>query len=209
MAAANRTIAALPTSTLVDNLQVLNETTGAFGNFQHAIENLTFNQKIGSMMTNMLGDKAGTPGEMFNDIVRAMEMRGAAQDHSRYQREVGELYKSFVFTRGRVNPEEFLAYSQQANPYTKGMSLRYLSRIAPSLIQEYGGDRAGTMQNTFTGTILGKAKNKISTEAWMKLGLLDPKQVVYNKVGPVGWRPARSRAPTWRSRIRSPGPSKC
>jgi hypothetical protein len=48
MAAANRTISALPTSTLVDNLQVLNETTGAFGNFQHAIENLTFNQKIGS-----------------------------------------------------------------------------------------------------------------------------------------------------------------
>src|SRR4051794_18153056 len=31
MAAANRTIAALPTTTLIDNLKVLNETTGAFG----------------------------------------------------------------------------------------------------------------------------------------------------------------------------------
>ena len=64
-----------------------------------------------------------------------------------------------------------------------------MTRIAPSLIQEFGGDRAGSMQNTWTGTILGKAKNKISTEAWMALGLLDPKQVVYNKVGPVGWKP--------------------
>lgn len=189
MAQANRTIQAVPTSTLIDNLKVLNETTGAFGSFQHAVENLTFNQKVGGMLTSILGDKAGDPGDMFNNLVRGMEMRGAAQDHVRYQREVAEMYRAMVFTGGRFNPEEFLHYSQQANPYTKGMSLRYLSRIAPSLIQEFGGDKAGTMQNTWMGTILGKAKNKISTEAWMKLGLLDPKGVVSNKVGPVGWRP--------------------
>lgn len=189
MAAANRTISAIPTSTLTDNLKVLNETTGAFGSFQHAVENLTFNQKVGGMLQNMLGDKVGDAGEMFNNLVRGMEMRGAAQDHLRYQREVAEMYRAMIFTGGRFNPEEFLHYSQQANPYTKALSLRYLSKIAPSLIQEFGGDKAGTMQNTWMGTILGKAKNKISTEAWMKLGLLDPKQVVYNKVGPVGWRP--------------------
>jgi hypothetical protein len=189
MAAANRTISALPTTTLIDNLKVLNETTGAFGSFQHAMDNLTFNQRIGSMMTNMLGEHAGSPGEMFNNLARSMEMRGSAQDHTRYQREVGELYKAMVFTGGRVNPQEFFNFAQQSNPYIKGYSLRYLSRIAPSLIQEFGGDKAGTMSNTWTGTILGKAKNKISTEAWMKLGLLDPSQVVSNKVGPVGWRP--------------------
>jgi hypothetical protein len=189
MVEANKTITALPTTTLVDNLKVLNETTGAFGNFQHALENLTFNQRIGSMMQNALGDKAGSPGEMFNHIVRAMEMRGAAQDHVRYQREVGELYRAMIFTGGRVNPEEFFQFAQQSNPYIKGYSQRYMTRIAPSLIQEFGGDKAGTMHNTFAGTILGKAKNKISTQAWMALGLLDPKQVVYNKVGPVGWKP--------------------
>jgi hypothetical protein len=189
MLSANRTMRALPTTTLVDNLAVLRETTGAFGNFQHARENLLFNQRIGSMMQNALGDKAGTPGDMFNNIVRGMEMRGAAQDHKRYQREVGELYKAMVFTGGRVNPEEFFNFAQQSNPYIKGFSARYLTRIAPSLIQEYGGDKAGTMQSTWAGTILGKAKNKLQTEAWMKLGLLDPKQVVYNKVGPVGWHP--------------------
>ena len=124
MTAANRAISALPTTTLVDNLKVLNETTGAFGNFQHAIDNLTFNQRIGSMMQNMLGDAAGSPGDMFNNIARAMEMRGSAQDAGRYQREVGELYKAMVFTGGRVNPAEFFGYAQQANPYIKGMSQR-------------------------------------------------------------------------------------
>lgn len=189
MAAANRTISSLPTTTLLDNLKVINETTGAFGNFQHAVDNLEFNQKVGSMLQNMLGDKVGDPGEMFNSLVRGMEMRGAANDPRRYQREVSQLYRAMIFTRGNVNPGEFLTYSQTANPYTKGMSERYLTKIAPSLIQEFGGDRAGTMQNTFTGTILGKAKNKISTQAWIKLGLLDPKQVIYNKVGPVGFMP--------------------
>lgn len=189
MTAANKAISALPTTTLIDNLKVLNETTGAFGNFQHAIDNLTFNQRIGSMMQNMLGEAAGSPGEMFNNIVRAMEMRGSAQDAKRYQSEVGQLYRAMIFTRGRVNPQEFFNFAQGANPYIKGYSERYLTKIAPSLIQEFGGDHAGMMSNTWTGTILGKAKNKISTEAWMSLGLLDPKQVVSNKVGPVGWKP--------------------
>jgi hypothetical protein len=189
MAAANRTISAIPTSTLLENLKVLNETTGAFGSFQHALDNLTFNQKLGGMLQNMLGDKIGDPGEVFNNLVRSMEMRGAANDHARYQRESALAYQAMIFTGGRFNPDELLHYSQQANPYNKGLSNRYLYRIAPSLVQEFGGDKAGTMMNTFMGTLLGKAKNKISTEAWMKLGLLDPKGVVYNKVGPVGFRP--------------------
>jgi hypothetical protein len=186
-AAANRTITALPTSTILENLKMIGETRMAYGDLGHAIDNLTFNAKVGGMMNNLLGE--GDNGDRFNSIVRALEMRGAAMDPARYQRETGLLYQAMIATHGKVDPASFLAYSQQANPYTKGMSNRYLYGIAPSLIQEFGGERAGQMQNTFTGTILGKAKNKISTEAWMKLGLLDPKQVVYNKVGPVGWRP--------------------
>jgi hypothetical protein len=192
---ANRTMRDLPTSVLSDNLKVLNETTMAFGSFEHAAKNLTFVQKMGTMLDNMLGDKAGDRGDNANNMIRAMEMRGMGTkinpgfDATRFQGEASQLYQAMIATAGRVNPAEFLGYMQQANPYMKGMSNRYLYRIAPSLMQEFGGDKAGTMQNTWTGTILGKAKNKISTEAWMRLGLLDPKQVVYNKVGPVGWQP--------------------
>jgi len=195
VAQANKTMRDLPTSTLNDNLKVMNETTLAFGSFAHAAENLTFVQKMSTMLDNMLGDHAGDKGENAKYLIRAMEMRGmgTAQhkgfDPRRFQSESGKLYQAMIASGGTVNPQEFFGYMQQANPYMKAMSTRFLYRIAPSLMQEYGGDRAGTMQNTWTGTILGKAKNKISTEAWMKLGLLDPKQVVYNKVGPVGWKP--------------------
>lgn len=195
VAQANKTMRDLPTSTLTDNLKVMNETTLAFGSFAHAAENLTFVQKMSTMLDNMLGDHAGDKGENAKYLIRAMEMRGmgTAQhkgfDPRRFQSESGKLYQAMIASGGTVNPQEFFGYMQQANPYMKAMSTRFLYRIAPSLMQEYGGDRAGTMQNTWTGTILGKAKNKISTEAWMKLGLLDPKQVVYNKVGPVGWKP--------------------
>jgi hypothetical protein len=172
---------------MIDNLKVIGETKMAYGDLGHAIANLTFNQRVGGLMNNLLGE--GDNGERFNSIVRALEIRGAALNPGRYQHETDMLYQAMIATYGKVNPDEFLTFSQRANPYTKGMTDRYLYRIAPSLIQESGGNQAGTMQNTWTGTILGKAKNKISTEAWMKLGLLDPKQVVYNKVGPVGWRP--------------------
>jgi hypothetical protein len=150
---------------------------------------------MSTMLDNMLGDHAGDKGENAKYLIRAMEMRGMGTpqhkgfDPRRFQPESGKLYQAMIASGGTVNPQEFFGYMQQANPYMKAMSTRYLYRIAPSLMQEYGGGRAGTMQNTWTGTILGKAKNKISTEAWMKLGLLDPKQVVYNKVGPVGWKP--------------------
>jgi hypothetical protein len=194
VAQANKTMRDLPTSTLNDNLKVMNETTLAFGSFTHAAENLTFVQKMSTMLDNMLGDHAGDKGENAKYLIRAMEMRGMGTaehkgfDRRRFQSESGKLYQAMIASGGTVNPQEFFGYMQQANPYMKAMSTRFLYRIAPSLMQEYGGDRAGTMQNTWTGTILGKAKNKISTEAWMKLGLLDPKQVVYNKVGPVGWK---------------------
>lgn len=195
VAQAKRTMFEVPTSTLNDNLKVMNETTMAFGSFAHAAENLSFVQKMEGMLSNVLGEKAGDTGESAYSLIKAMEMRGMGTaknkgfDSERFQHEAGQFYQASIASGGKVSPQEFFNYVQMANPYMKGMSERYLYRVAPTLIQENGGDRAGTMQNTWTGTILGKAKNKISTEAWMKLGLLDPKQVVYNKVGPVGWKP--------------------
>ena len=37
ISAANKTIGELPTTTLAENLKVLNETTGAFGDYHHAL----------------------------------------------------------------------------------------------------------------------------------------------------------------------------
>lgn len=189
IAEANKTILAVPTSTLTENIKVLNETTGAFGDYHHALENLQFNTKMGSVLHNSIGDKAGSTSEMFNSLVRAFEIRGTAADPHVYQREVSELARAMIFTGGNVNPHEILNFAQQANPAIKNYSERFLTKIAPSLIQEFGGDRAGTRANAWYNVVTGKAKDKRLTEAWMKTGLLDKKQVLKNKQGDyVGWQ---------------------
>ncbi|MGN6848855.1 MAG: hypothetical protein ACTHJK_05200, partial [Sphingomicrobium sp.] len=176
------------TSTLTDNLKVLNETTLAYGNFGHALENLTFNQKMGGMLTNMLGDKVGDPGEVFNQLIRAFEIRGSAMDHHRYQGEASKLFQAMVATHGTVNPEQFLGFVQQANPAVRNFSERYLTRIAPSLIQEFGGERAGTMQTAFLNQILGRVGvgGKKITDEWVRLGLV-PKVGTGGNLSKSGW----------------------
>jgi hypothetical protein len=189
------TIAQVPTSTLGDNLKILNETTMAFGSFAHAADNLSFVQKMSGMMTNVLGDDHGLTKDSTYSLIKALEMRGMGTkanpgfDERRFRFEASQLYQAMISTSGKVTPEELFNFTKQASPFTGGLSNRFMYRIAPSLIQENGGDRAGTQISTFMSTINGKAKNKLQTEAWMKLGWLDPRMVVYNKVGPVGWQP--------------------
>lgn len=188
--AANAAIKALPTTTLAENLKLINETTGAFGSFDHAVHNLQFNQRVASVLKNTVGDaKMGDSGEMFNQIVRALEIRGSANDDARYQSEVRGLAKAMIFTHGKVNPHEFLNFAQQANPAIKNLSERFMTTVAPSMIQEFGGERAGTRLQAFQNVLMGKVRDRAQTAAWLKYGLLNPNEVVGGKKGePFSWK---------------------
>lgn len=190
IAQANRTMLAVPTSTLSENLKILNETTLAYGNFGHALENLTFNQKMGGMLGNMLGDKMGDPARLFNNLIRGMEIRGSALDHTRYQREAGGLFKAMIATGGVVNPESILGFVQQANPAVRGYDERFFTKIVPSLIQEFGGERAGTGLTAFNNQILGRVGvgGKSITQEWVRLGLVPPNGTGGN-LSKSGWTP--------------------
>lgn len=192
---AHRTAFEVPTSNWTENLKTFNETVMAFGSVAHATENLSFVQKMSAMFDNALGEGHGLSKDQSYSLIKALEMRGMGTkahpgfDSARFQREASLFAQANIASGGKVTPEELFNFTKKASPFVQGLSDRFLWRIAPTLIQEQGGEIAGTQISTWMGTILGKAKNKISTEAWIKLGLLDPKQIVYNKVGPVGWRP--------------------
>ena len=191
VAKANATVLKLPTTTLTENLKLLNETTGAFGDYHHALENLEFSSKLVSVMHSSFGDKIGDGGEAMNKLVRAFEIRGTASNPEVFQQEVGKLFQAFQFTRGNVNPSEMLAFAQNANPAIKNYNEEFLTRIAPSLIQEFGGDKAGTRAAAFSNAILGKTRDKRMASAWTDLGLLNKKDVLTNqKTGDIiGWNP--------------------
>lgn len=188
MKQANQTIAALPTTSLVDNLRAVREGVGAFGDYKHAIENLTFNQKVGSMMKNMLGGEFDASHAIASGI-RALEIRGTAMDQRKYQAEMGELYKSMVFFGERFSPEEIGSFSKTGNIPLKGYNIRFLSRILPSIIQEMGGgDTVGTMASAFRNQIMGRVPlgGKKLTEEWVRLGLV-PKPGMGGNLSRTGW----------------------
>jgi hypothetical protein len=185
---ANRTVAALPTTSITDNIRALNEGIGAFGDFRHAIENLTFNQKVGSMMKNMLGGDYDA-GHAIAAGIRALEIRGSAMDRTKYQKEMGELYKSMIFFRERFSPDELAGFGQTGNIPLKGYNTRFLTRILPSIIQEFGGgDTTGTMASAFRNQIMGRVPlgGKKLTDEWVRLGLV-PKVGTGGNESRTGW----------------------
>jgi len=189
IAQANKTLTEVPTSTLSKNLAIINETTGAFGNFHHALENLTFNSKFGYMMTNMLGMDASEVPHALNSAVQALEIRGTAMDSTKYRSDMSALFKAMVFTKGRFNPEELMGFAKTGNLALKQYNQHFLSRVMPSLITELGGgDVVGTQAAAFRNQIMGRVPlgGKKLVQEWVRLGLV-PKPGTGGNNSRTGW----------------------
>ena len=188
-ATSRKAVANVPTSTFTENLKVISETTGAFGSLEHAMENLEFVQKANSVVHAVAGDKIQEgPGEMGNKMARFFEMRGTAGNHEVFQKEAEAMVRAMVFSRGNFNPSEMLMFGQQSKGALTNYNERFLGNIAPSLITEMGGERAGTAADAFRNVIMGKVRDKRQTKAWTDLGLLDKKQVIGGEGSPIAWK---------------------
>lgn len=186
--ASHAALRGVPTATLTGNLEILNETVGAFGSVEHAMEHLGFMAKSSAVLHAVAGDKIGeSAGAMGNELARFFEMRGTAGNGHVFEHEASEMMRSMIFSGGNVNPRELLNFAQQAKSSLQNYDIGFLSRIAPSLIGEVGGDRAGSQANAFNSVILGKANDKKQAEAWLKYGLIDPKQMTKKGDAVTGW----------------------
>lgn len=188
IAAAHKTMADVPTSTLNRNLKMLQETTLAFGGVQHAMDNLSFNMKIDSLLKNQFGEDAGG-SELFNKLVRSIELRGGKVPNGVYQKIASGMYKAMSVSGGTVTPDEFLGFTQQASPFMRSYSDDFYTRFAPSLIQEMGGERAGTALNAFGMQVMGRVPlgGKKLVAAWKEYGLLKPGAGGGDNKSRAGW----------------------
>ncbi len=186
--ASHAALRGVPTATLTGNLEILNETVGAFGSVEHAMEHLGFMAKSSAILHAVAGDKIGeSAGAMGNSLAKFFEMRGTAGNGEVFEKEASEMMKSMIFTGGNVNPRELLNFAQQAKSSLQNYDLHFLSRVAPSLIGEVGGERAGTQANAFSSVILGKANDAKQAAAWVKYHLIDPAQMTGKGAQKTGW----------------------
>ena len=187
--AARDAVQQIPTSTYTENMRVINETTSAFGSLNHAIENLTFMQKGASVL--QAASPAGAhvdAAELGNKMARFFEERGTAGNPELFRKEASALVQAMAFSGGKFNPAEALNFAQQAKSSLQNYDLRFLTRIAPSLIATQGGQRAGTSANAFTSVIMGKANDAKQAAEWQKYGLLDATQTINKSGKVVAWR---------------------
>jgi hypothetical protein len=157
-----------PTSTAAGNLKAIGDLVPAFGNANDAIKNIDSLQKLSAVITNL----GGNPDQAF-DIAKALETRGAANDPARFRRESGEMVQASEATHGRVDAGEFLKFVRQSNPFATGFSDQFLYRVAPTLMQDMGGSRAGTALNSFENTLVGGRMTKAAKNIFQQMGLLD------------------------------------
>jgi len=188
--AAHAVTQSVPTATYTEALKALNETTGAFGSVEHAVANLPFVMRTASVLKSAAGDKIhDDPGEMGNKLARFFEERGTAGNSEVFQKEANEMVRAMVFTRGNFNPSQMLNFAQQAKSSLQNYDLQFLSRVVPSLVTTFGGDRAGTAANAFSKTIMGKVNDAKQAGSWEQYGLIDPEQAIKKNGKVVSWQP--------------------
>jgi hypothetical protein len=188
--AAREVVKTVPTASFTESLKALNETTSAFGSVEHAIDNLPFVMRTASVLKSAAGDKlTDDPGQMGYKLARFFEERGTAGNPEVFRKEADEMVKAMVFTRGNFNPSEMLNFAQQAKSSLQNYSLRFMSRIVPSIVTTMGGDRAGTAANAYSKVILGKVNDAKQAGSWEEYGLVDPGKAIKKNGKVVSWKP--------------------
>ena len=185
--AARSVQASTPTAGFIESLKTVAETTAAFGSVEHAISNLPFISKMTSILKTAGGDNIhGDAAQLGQAFAKTFEQRQTKPEE--FEAEAKQMIPAMVATGGTFNPEQLYAFAQQAKSALPSLSMRFLSRIAPSLIGAQGGERAGTGLKAFEDVIAGKVNDKKQAEEFLNLGLLDPKMAIMKAGHAVGWK---------------------
>lgn len=179
---------AAPGTSVTEALEQIRETIGAFGSLEHAVEHASTLAQINSVL-KAAGREGVTTKDNAQNFVRYFEERGIAGNGERFQKEAKEQARAMAFFGEKYNPAEMLNFAQQAKSALVSYNERFATKIVPSLVTMLGGEHAGTAANMFDETVEGRVNDKLQAKEWMRLGLLDPKQVIMKAGHAVAWKP--------------------
>ena len=132
----------------------------------------------------------GGHGLDFNEgqlraLERIIEMKGGFKSPQEFLAQASMMQQVIAGTGGMVKPSDYLAFIK-----TAGVAGRLLDNKAfyygmEPLVQELGGNRVGTgLMSAYNNLAQGRSTVRAANEL-MRLGLLDPAMVEYDKVGQV------------------------
>ena len=187
ISAANSTSSKVMTSTPTQNLQTIGELRSVFGDTKEAIQFLPQMQQLSAVFASITG---GTPEKLGYTTMRGVEMMGGTVNPKTGQMDVGRastmvdlITQAVIASHGKVGPQEWLQFAQQASGVVKKMDPSALILGMMPIIQEMGGFRAGTALTSMNQQIVGGVMPQRVVADWEKFGLIDMSKVTETKTG--------------------------
>ena len=116
---------------------------------------------------------------------KIIEMKGGFKSPAQFMAQADMMQKVISGTGGMVKPSDYLQFIKTAGVGGRLLSNESFYYAMEPLIQEMSGGRVGTgTMSAYNNLAQGKSTVRAAREM-MRLGLLDPKNVDYDKIGQV------------------------
>lgn len=169
-----------------ENLGLLRDAQTVFGDFHEAQMVVPLLSKMKFANAALYGDEGGAMKDRaFMDMLKVIEMRGGLKSEEAFNKQANMIQQVQTATGGRVGANEYLNFIKTGGVAAKGMrDDKFYYNMEP-LIQEMGGFRVGTgLMSGYQNLVQGRTTARAAEEL-MRLGMLDPKKVIYNKIGNI------------------------
>jgi hypothetical protein len=169
-----------------ENLGLLRDAQTVFGDFHEAQMVTPLLAKMKFANAALYGDEAGgMKDKAFMDMLKVIEMRGGLASETEFNRQANMVQRVQTATGGRVGANEFLNFIKTGGVAAKGMKDENFYYAMEPLIQEMGGQRVGTgLMSGYQNLVQGRTTQRAANEL-MRIGMLNPKMVDYDKVGNI------------------------
>ena len=121
----------------------------------------------------------------LRSLEKIIEMKGGFKSPQEFLAQASMMQQVIAGTGGMVKPSDYLAFIKTAGVAGRLLDNKSFYYGMEPLIQELGGNRVGTgLMSAYNNLAQGRSTVRAAKEL-MKLGLLDPSMVEYDKVGQV------------------------
>lgn len=170
----------------LENLELMRDAMSVFADLHHAEMVMPTLTKMKFGNKAVFGSERGEQNsQQFMDMLKVIETRGGLKSEAEFNKQANIIQQVISATGGRVSATEWRHMLATGGLAGKGMDSESLFYTMEHLVQEMGGDRAGTGLNSLYKSLyqgVGKAQSYVSLD---KLGLIGDrsKVVKHDKTG--------------------------
>lgn len=154
-----------------------------FGRYDHARAMAPLIAQMEFANKAVYGDATKFNNAQALSMGKVIEMRGGFKSEADMKAQADFMQKVMAGTGGRVMPSDYLAFLKTSGVAGRLQDTKAFYLQMEPLIQEMGGSRVGTaLMSAYNN--LGQGRTTVRTaRELMRLGLVDPKMVEFNKLG--------------------------